>query len=143
MNFEQFINDQAIPKNWEILSARLDMNNQTVEKQRRKIIGEILEYSEAAENFRASNSEQDYREMCFELADIALAICSLLHIQERRYVQSKHPFATDAESMIMRIICRASSEVLSGLREYTLLLNIDLIGFMKEKMEYNRTRKDW
>lgn len=142
-DFESFINDYAIPKNWEVLSARFDTSKLTVNFQRRKIIGEILEYAESVEKLKAENTELAYQEMCLELADIALSICTLLHIQGRRFVQNKYPFDADPESMIMKIICRASSEILSGLHEYALLTSIDLISHMKAKIYFNTKRKDW
>ena len=81
-NFEIFINETVIPQNWKILAQRLNMTTMKLPQQRLKIIGEIIEYSEARDEYNARLDHISYEKMCLELADICLSVCTLMYLQD-------------------------------------------------------------
>ncbi len=143
MNFEQYINDEVIEKNWSILSERYHTCDFTPVRQRVKIISEIIEFEEAVETFKKTCTEEDFEKMCLEMADIALSICTLFRIQDRKYTFTDVKPEASAEILITQILCRSSDFVLSAIYAHAYAIGVDLVSAMNKKMEYNRTRKDW
>lgn len=143
MTFESFINDYAIPENWKVISSRLDVTKLSYTKQRMKIIGEIVEYFEANENYRNNFSADSYMQMLDELADICIACCTLLRLQERKYIRLSIPGFSDEISWINKVVTRQHDALLTSIYDFSVLNSLDLCGAMRKKIAYNATRKDW
>ncbi len=143
MKFERFINKEVIPLHWEIVSSRIDFSEVTMKAQRMRIIDEIIEYFDAREAYEKNHTVENYKAMSFEYADIALAICTLLKLQGRTYKALTVVGTADPEDLIKKVLQRATDDVLTLLYDQSCILGIDLIQSMIEKMEFNKTRKDW
>lgn len=141
--FASFINSTVIPENWKILSSRFDISKQTYEKQRMKIIGEIVEFYEAMLKYAEDPTLENLREANLELADIVISACTLLHIRETNHFDYETPFNYDPESWIQLVIQRRPSELIVMCEEYAKQAGISLEKDILRKLEINRTRSDW
>ena len=143
VQFENFINDEAIPTNWRVISSRFDMSNWTFKQQRLKIIGEILELADEQDQYAQHGDSLSYEKLCLELADVCIAICTLMHLQGRKFLIVKGKFESGPEGWIRQLLSRDSAFLLSSVFAYATTNSIDIVGYIRKKIKYNRTRMDW
>lgn len=142
-SFQSFFNTVVIPENWKILSSRFDVSQWSTDRQRAKIIGEIVEFIEARNTWIDNATPRNYEDMAFELADVCIAIATLMQIQEKTYLPINALLTQDPERWIAKIVNRESDYVIVSIVEYAEIVSIDIESFIKRKLQINRTRKDW
>lgn len=141
--FTSFINSTVIPENWKILSSRFDMSKQTYEKQRMKVIGEIVEFYEAMQKYGEDPTLENLREANLELADIVISTCTLLHICGMHYQEFAIVYRDDSEYWIQLVISRRANDLIAMCEEYAIQAGSNLEKDILRKLEINRTRSDW
>lgn len=142
-SIESFINEEVIPRNWEVLSSRFDTTKFSVFAQRMKIIGEILEFYEAIADYRQTRSQHSFAIALDELADICIASCTLIRLQDRKYLQKTVPLRSSEEEWIRLVINRRIDVLLSTVLEYAGMFSVDIRQIILRKIEYNMIRTDW
>lgn len=142
-SFTSFINSEVITENWNILSARFDMSKQTYEKQRMKVIGEIVEFYEAMQKYSEDPTLENMREANLELSDIVISTCTLIHICGMHYQEYHIVYHDDCEYWIQLVINRRPNDLIAMCEEYANQSGIHLEKDILRKLEINRTRLDW
>jgi NTP pyrophosphatase (non-canonical NTP hydrolase) len=143
MNFETFINENVIPENWKVLSARFDTSQWSYTNQRLKIIGEIIEFHEARTRQLNYPSLEAQSLMVEELADVCISCCTLHSLQERKYTMIRIPGSMSELSWINKIVTRQTDAVITSALDYAENAGIDLRTAIEKKIAYNARRIDW
>lgn len=143
-SFQDFINDEVIPRSWNIIKKRIDASELTLVKQRRKIISEILEIADARERHNEEQTDESFEAAVSELADICISACTLIAIQERRFVVAMS-FKSELteEEWIRLVVNRRTDALITSVFVYASSKGINFPQAIKKKIRFNATRKDW
>jgi NTP pyrophosphatase (non-canonical NTP hydrolase) len=115
----------------------------TLQDERMKIIGEILEFYNELQQYRKVASPRIYEKLCIELADIVISTCTMLKMQDRSYRQYPESYEQDPEEWIKLVLGRRFDKLITNAEEYARMFSIDIESAISRKLAYNRTRKDW
>ena len=142
-SFVSYINVQAIPENSKIMSDRFDLSRINYQTQRMKIIGEIIELYEAQRDYSVHKDQISYEKLCLEFADVCISICTLLMLQDRKFVFIETSGFFEPEVWIRKILQRETDFVLSDVFTFANRSSLNIEGYIKKKLKYNKNRKDW
>lgn len=142
-SFQDFINDEVIPRSWNIIKKRIDASELTLVKQRRKIISEILEFADARERHNEEQTDESFEAAVSELADICISACTLIAIQERRFVVACTFKELTEEEWIRLVVNRKIDTLITAVFVYAGTKGINFPQAIKKKIRFNALRKDW